>query len=177
MIDHFKYTDKEMTELISSMVILIDTREQKSDHITSYFDRKNVNYKKKALSYGDYSFMVPKNEALSIPRDLYFDKKVCIERKGSLEEISGNLTNGRDRFEKELSLAPGTKVFLIENADYGDIAAGNYNTQYNKKSFVGSLHSFWFKYNVPVFFMKENKYSGLFIRMYFEYYFKNYLKG
>lgn len=142
MIDHFKYTDKEMTELISSMVILIDTREQKSDHIISYFDRKNVNYKKKALSYGDYSFMVPKNEALSIPRDLYFDKKVCIERKASLEEISGNLTNGRDRFEKELSLAPETKVLLIENADYGDIATGNYNTQYNKKSFVGSLHSF-----------------------------------
>lgn len=177
MIDKYHYTDKEITEIISSMIILIDTREKNIKHITDYFDRKEVQYKIKALSYGDYSFVIPKNEALSIPRDLYFDKKVCIERKGSLEEISGNLTNGRDRFEKELSLAPGTKVLLIENADYGDIAAGNYNTQYNKKSFVGSLHSFWFKYNVPMFFMKENKYSGLFIRMYFEYYFKNYLKG
>lgn len=28
MIDHFKYTDKELVELISSMVILIDTREK-----------------------------------------------------------------------------------------------------------------------------------------------------
>lgn len=177
MIDKYHYTDKEITEIISSMIILIDTREKNIKHITDYFDRKEVQYKIKALSYGDYSFVIPKNEALSIPRDLYFDKKVCIERKGSLEEISGNLTNGRDRFEKELSLAPETKVLLIENADYGDIAAGNYNTQYNKKSFVGSLHSFWFKYNVPIFFMKENKYSGLFIRMYFEYYFKNYLKG
>lgn len=177
MIDKYHYTDKEINEIISSMIILIDTREKNIKHITDYFDRKEVQYKIKALSYGDYSFVIPKNEALSIPRDLYFDKKVCIERKGSLEEISGNLTNGRDRFEKELSLAPETKVLLIENADYGDIAAGNYNTQYNKKSFVGSLHSFWFKYNVPVFFMKENKYSGLFIRMYFEYYFKNYLKG
>ena len=63
MIDHFKYTDKELVELISSMVILIDTREKKCEHITGYFDRKKVTYKKKALDFGDYSFMIPRNEA------------------------------------------------------------------------------------------------------------------
>ena len=52
MIDHFKYTDKELAELISSMVILIDTREKKCEHITDYFDRKKVAYKKKALDFG-----------------------------------------------------------------------------------------------------------------------------
>ena len=88
-----------MDELISSIVILIDTREQKSNHITDYFDRKNIAYKKKALKFGDYSFMLPANESLSIPRDLYFTNSCVIERKASLEEISGNLTNGRDRFE------------------------------------------------------------------------------
>lgn len=159
------------------MTILVDTREQKADHIIGYFDRKGVNHKKKALDYGDYSFMIPANEKLGIQRDMYFDKKVCVERKGSLEEISGNLSKDRARFEKELSLAPETKVILLENANYSDIADGNYNTQYNKKSFIGSLYSFWFKYNVPIFFMPDNKYSGLFIRLYFEYYFKNYLKG
>ena len=90
-----------MEELISSMTILVDTREQKNNHITDYFDRKKINYKRKALNYGDYSFMIPANEKLSIPRDLYFNNSCVIERKGSLEEISGNLTNGRDRFEKE----------------------------------------------------------------------------
>lgn len=159
------------------MTILIDTKEKVFNHITDYFDRKNVNHKKKALNYGDYSFMVPANEKLCIQRDIYFDNKVCIERKASLEEISGNLSKDRARFEKELSLAPDTKVILLENANYSDIADGNYKTQYNKKSFIGSLHSFWFKYNVPIFFMPNNKYSGLFIRLYFEYYFKNYLKG
>ena len=158
------------------MVILIDTREKKCEHITDYFDRKKVTYKKKALDFGDYSFMIPKNEALSIPRDLYFNRKICIERKASLEEISGNLTNARDRLEKELCLAPKTKVLLIENASYEDIATGNYKTQYNRKSFIASIHSFWFKYNIPVMFVKDNKYSGLFIREYFEYYLKNYLK-
>lgn len=41
-------------------------------------------------------------------------KKVVIERKASLEEISGNLTKERERFEKELSLAPKEKVLLTQ---------------------------------------------------------------
>ena len=176
MIQNFKYTDKEMEELIQSMVILVDTRERKADHILEYFDKKNITYKKKALDYGDYSFMIPANEKLSIPRDLYFMNKVVVERKASLEEISNNLTKERDRFEKELCLAPKTKVLLLENANYSDIATGNYNTQYNKKSFWASIHSFWFKYNIPIFFMPDNKWSGLFIRGYFEYYLKNYIR-
>ena len=176
MIQNFKYTDKEIEELIQSMVILVDTRERKVDHILEYFDKKNITYKKKALDYGDYSFMIPANEKLSIPRDLYFINKVVVERKASLEEISNNLTKERDRFEKELCLAPKTKVLLLENANYSDIATGNYNTQYNKKSFWASIHSFWFKYNIPIFFMPDNKWSGLFIRGYFEYYLKNYIR-
>lgn len=177
MLSNYKYTDKEMEELISSMIILVDSREKVNNHILDYFDRKKINYKKKALDYGDYSFMIPTNENLSIPRDLYFNNQIVIERKASLEEISNNLTKERDRFEKELCLAPKTKVVLIENADYSDIATGNYDTQYNKKSFWASIHSFWFKYNVPFFFMPNKEYSGLFIRGYFEYYLKNYFKG
>ena len=176
MIDIFKYTEKEMEELIQSIVILVDTRERKADHILEYFDKKKISYKKKSLDYGDYSFMIPANEKLSIPRDLYFSNKIVIERKANLEEISGNLTKERDRFEKELCLAPKTKVLLIENADYSDIATGNYNTQYNKKSFWASIHSMWFKYNIPVFFMPDNKWSGLFIRGYFTYFLKNYIR-
>lgn len=165
-----------MEELIESMVILIDTREKVNSHILEYFDRKGIKYKSKALDRGDYSFMIPANEKLSIPRDLYFDKKIIVERKGSLEELSGNLTKERDRLEKELSLAPQNKVLLVENANYYDVANGNYNTQYNKKSYWASLHSFWFKYNLPVFFMPDNKYSGLFIKGYFQSYFKNLMK-
>ena len=176
MIETYKYTDKEMEELISSMVILVDTREKVNAHILEYFDKKGIAYKTKALDRGDYSFMIPKNEKLGIPRDLYFMNKVVVERKGSLEELSGNLTNERDRFEKELCLAPKDKVLLVENANYSDIATGNYNTKYNKKSYWGAIHSFWFKYNIPVFFMPDKQYSGLFIRGYFEYFLKNYIR-
>ena len=116
IISYYKYTDKEIDELILSIIILVDTREKMNAHITDSFDQNGISYKKKALEYGDYSFALPKNEELSIPRDMYFNKKVCIERKASLEEISGNL------------------------------------------------------------FMPDNKYSALFIKKYFEYYLKNYLR-
>lgn len=117
---------------MKSMTILVDTREKNNTHLTEYWDRKGILHKRKALDYGDYSFMIPKNESLNIPRDCFFDNEICVERKGSAEELSGNLTKERDRLEKELSLAPKNKVILLENCSYVDIATGNYNTQYNK---------------------------------------------
>ena len=172
MIDCYKYTDKEKQEIIKSMIILVDTREKNNQTILDIWDKKDVQYKKKKLDYCDYSIMIPKNEDLNIPRDIYFDKKVALERKGSLEEISGNLTNGRDRLEKELALAPECKILLIENGSFEDIANGNYNTQYNKKSFLASLFTFQFRYNLPIVYVSDQKYTALYIRMFFEYYLK-----
>lgn len=176
MLQYFKYTDKEVDELIKLITILVDTREKKNQHLLDYWASKGIAYKKKSLSYGDYSFMLPKQVKLNIDRDIYFDKKIVIERKGSLEELSGNLTRERDRLEKELCLAPKNKVILIEGANYSDVVTGNYDTQYNKKSYWASLHSFWHKYNIPIFFMPDIKFSGVFIRGYFEYYLKQYLR-
>lgn len=158
------------------MVILIDTREKKIDHITNSFDKAGIKYKVKTLKYGDYSFILTKNLDLGIPRDISFEGKVVIERKASLEELSTNLTKGRDRIEKEFALSPYEKVLLVENANYSDIVDGNYRGDYNKKSFLASIHTFWFKYHIPIFFMPDNKYSPLFIKKYFEYYLKNYMR-
>lgn len=176
MIDKYYYTDNEIKELVKNMVILVDTKEKVNNHILEYFDKKGIEYKNKSLEYGDYSFMLKANEKLAIPKDVWFDKLVVIERKCSLKEISNNLTRERARFEKELILAPKDKVILIENSSYEDIALGNYDTKYNKASFLATLHKFWFKYSAPFFFMPDNRFSGLFIREFFEYYLKNYLR-
>jgi ERCC4-type nuclease len=173
MINNYKYSEKDMQEILNSIVILIDTREKSCEHITNFFDKKGIKYIKKALNQADYSFYIPQNEELSIPRDLYFDKEIAIERKGSLEELSGNLSQQRDRFEKELSLYKGKMHLLIENANYQDIYAGNYKTEYNKKSYLASLHSFADRYNLSIMFMPENKCSGLFIFYTFKYFLKN----
>ncbi len=175
MIENYHYTDKEIDQIINSMVILVDKREKENSHILNYFDKKKISYINKSLSQGDYSFYIPKNESLSILRDYYFDNQICIERKASLEELSGNFTQQRDRFEKELSLCKAKLILMIENANYSDIIEGKYNTQYNKKSYWASLHSFWFKYNLPFMFIPNNDYSGVFIRGVFTYYLKNVL--
>ena len=36
MLSKYKYTDKELEELIKSMVILIDTREKQNSHLIEY---------------------------------------------------------------------------------------------------------------------------------------------
>ena len=172
MLDCYKYTDKEKQEIINSMVVLVDTREKNNQTLLDIWDKKGLKYKKKKLDYGDYSVMIPKNDKLNIPRDIYFDQKIVVERKGSLSEISGNLTNGRDRLEKELALCPVHKVMLIENGSFEDIANGNYDTQYNKKSFLASLFTFQFRYDMPIVYVSKQKYTALYIRMYFEYYLK-----
>lgn len=178
MINQYYYTDKEKEEIVNSITILVDSKEKegKNNHILDWFDKKGIPYKKKSLKCGDYSFFIPANENLGILKPLYFDQNIVIERKKDLEEISNNLSKERSRIEKEFALAPKTKVLLIENASYSDIVEGNYNTQYSKKSFLATLQTFWFRYNIPIFFMPENKYSGLFIKQYFEYYLKEYLR-
>lgn len=176
MLEKYYFTDKEKEELVKSMVILVDTREQKNDHIVTWLDKKKIKWKSRALKQGDYSFYIEANEALGISKDLYFDREIVVERKGSLEELSTNLTKERDRLEKELTLAPRHKVLLVENANYSDVVDGNYRSEYNKKSYWASLHSFWHKYGIPVFFMPDSKYSGVFIKGYFEYYLKNILR-
>lgn len=178
MIENFKYTDKEKKSLVDSIIIIVDTREHegKNDHIINYFDKAGVKWCKRKLDYCDYSFYIPKNEELGIPRDLYFDKKVAIERKANLEELSRNLTKERERLEKEFTLGPKTKCMIVENASYEDMVNGNYNTNYNNKSFWASYHSFSIKYDFPIFFIKDPKYTGFFIRGYFTYYLKNILR-
>ena len=158
--------------MLKSMTILVDTREKsgKNDHILNYFDSKNIPWKKYKIDYGDYSCMIPADDALKIPKDLYFDKDIVVERKADLDEICGNIVKERSRLEKEFTLAPANKIMIIENASYEDMVNGNYMSNYNSKSFWATYHSFWHKYGLPIVFMPDNRYTGMFIRGYFQYY-------
>jgi len=175
MLDKYKYTEKMRKELLKSIIIITDSREQVNNHITSWFDKKKLPYKEMTLKQGDYSFYIPKNEELDIPRDIYFDKEIMIERKNSLDELSGNFGTGRDRFEKELSLAKGKKYLLIERASYQDLVDGNYKAEYDKKAFLATLHTFINRYDLTVMFMPNNEYSAQWIYATFYYYLHNYL--
>ena len=130
------------------------------------------------LDYGDYSFYLPANDSLGIPRDLYFDKRIMVERKANLDEFAGNQTSAseRSRVKKELALAPPNKILIIENASYADMVNGNYKSSYNAKSYFGTVHSWWHKFNMPFVFMEDKTYTGLFIVGYFQYYLRQILE-
>ena len=163
--------------IIDSIVIIVDSREKSNKHITDYFDKHKIKYIKKALKCGDYSFCIEKNEKLSILRDIYFDNEIIIERKANIEELSGNFTTSRTRFEEEFSTSlANTKYLVIENANYEDIVNEKYNTKYNNKSFLGSLHSFNHKYNLQIVFIPDNKYTPIYILGVFKYYLRNLIK-
>lgn len=177
MIERYKFTEEEQKKIISSMVIIVDTREKRNEHIIEYFDKHKINYERKTMTAGDYSFYIQANNELAIPRPIYFDKNVFIERKANLEELAGNLTSGRTRFEEEFSLNPNTKKYLlIEKANYSDLVNGNYDSKYNSKAYLGSLHSFNHRYNLEITFMPDNRYSAIYILGIFQYYLKNLIK-
>lgn len=175
MLSFYKYTDKEIEQLYKSIVILCDTREKKGQHITDWFDSKKIKWKKKALRQGDYSFYLPACPELGIMHDLYFDRKIMIERKNSLDEISANFTTDRARFEEELAIFPGKKFLLIENTTYSDIVENNYSSQLSPKAFLATLHTFNHRYGLEVTYMPNNQHSGAWIYGTFIYYLKNLL--
>ena len=178
MLKNYKYTQTEQKKMLDSIVILVDTREHdgKNDHILSYFDSKNIAWKKQKLDYGDYSCMIPANEELGIPRDLYFDHEIMVERKANLDEFANNVSKDRDRIKKEFALAPSHKIIVIENASYADMINGNYRSEYSAKSYYGTVHSLWHEFEIPFIFMPDPKYTGMFIRGYLQYYIRDLIK-
>lgn len=99
------------------MIILCDSREKWTHpgsadrHISGYFDRHGIAYKVQKLDAGDY---------------MVDGGKVTVDRKGSVEEISGNLTNPTDkqRFMREVrrSRQLGLRlVVLVETNKYKSV--------------------------------------------------------
>lgn len=136
----YKYGIGEIKRMTKSMVVLVDSREKKNSHILSYFEKQGISYQIGTLEYGDYSFMIPASAA---GEDIYFHRDCVVERKASLEELSGNLTGERERFEKEFLKAgnDGCKVYLMIEAPggYSDIIGHKYRTEFAPAAFMASL--------------------------------------
>lgn len=188
MLGKYKYTPKQVEKLLNSMVILVDTREQSNFFITDYFDRKAdgaIPYKSHTLKFGDYSFMLPSCVELGRMEDEYFTNRIVIERKNSLLELSNNLGNDRERFERELSRAKEVKAtfsLMIEDGSYSDILFHQYGGEYDNlskflpKPFIATLATFRARYSIHVDYVKKNC-AGNFMYYLFYYWLRCYLKG
>lgn len=112
-------------------------------------------------------------------RIFIFHRDIVIERKASLEELSGNLAQERDRFEKEFLRArnDGCKVYLMVEAPggYSDIISHRYNTQLKPSAYMASLKTWEVRYGANVQFISP-EYSGYYIANTFQYFAREALK-
>lgn len=73
------------------MIIQVDSREQKYEHVTNYFDSQGIKWVRSKCVVGDYVNLE--------------NPMVVIDRKKDLQEVVGNVTQQHDRFVRELELA------------------------------------------------------------------------
>lgn len=148
MIRH--WTEAELKAELQKLAIICDTREQDT-HCEEYFKKNKIPHIVRKLDIGDYSAQLG---------DATLERFVAVERKHNLDEICGNFTAERDRFEREFIRAKAfdTKVFLvIENASWTDVFLGNYRSKLSSKSLMGSLLSWMVRFNVTVTFCKPSE--------------------
>ncbi|MEK5081167.1 ERCC4 domain-containing protein [Solibacillus sp. FSL W7-1436] len=166
----FHYTDKEINEILKTMVIVADTREQKNEHILDYLKKKNVPVVSQKLDFGDYSALIPRNDELGITRNIYLNS--VVERKANVDELCGNLQKTTQQaFENELIRSQqGNFVLMVEQLDfYTKLIHGDYRSQYDPKALLARLKSFEAKYNfniVPV--QKKEAGNWIYYRFYYE---------
>ena len=149
----YKFTDKELKEILKHLVVVVDTREQANRHILDSFDKLKVKYIVAKNDFGDYSAMLPAGSFEGQTREIYFDRLIAIERKNSIDEIAGNLKDDV-RLNTELAHLNkyGIKYYIfLEDPNFDDnIRKGNFRSQYNKISLYARLKTVEARYNTII---------------------------
>lgn len=102
-------SNSDYQSFLKNIVILHDTREQKSAHIIDTLDDMGIAHQKTKLDFGDYSFRFKGKD---------FSLSCVIERKANPEELYGNISKDVERITKEMASANENSAdfyLLIEN--------------------------------------------------------------
>ncbi|TCP32161.1 ERCC4 domain-containing protein [Scopulibacillus darangshiensis] len=172
---HYKFTDKELKAVLDTLIITVDTREQRNQHILDYFRKKDVAFKFQTMKTADYSAVIPQNIELGITRDLFLN--AAIERKNGVNELVESIKD-RSRFENELIRASRHPfILIVEDLEgYQKILNGNYRSKYDPKALLGSLKTFEARYNFSTVFINPTT-SGNYIFHSMLYRAREMLKG
>ncbi|MDO7281767.1 ERCC4 domain-containing protein [Shouchella clausii] len=157
----YKYTPKEVDEILKTLTITVDTREQKNQHVRDYFVKKDIPFVNRTMKTGDYGCFIPANPDYGIMRDLFVSGSV--ERKNGVDELVESIKD-RTRFENELIRASRMPfTLLVEDVNgYQKILNGTYRSQYKPQSLLGSLKTFEARYGFTTHFINP-AYSGNYI--------------
>lgn len=157
----------EEKNMLSSMVVLVDRREQPTKRAEKRYESFGIPYRKVTLSYGDYSYnaLLPDGTWL-FTEDKALSPYVVIERKMNLDELASCFTHTRDRFEREFKRAKdnGARIFLlVENASWENLMNGRYASKLNQNAYFASLCTWLIRYDIQLVFCKEET-SGKIIK-------------
>ena len=149
----------EIKEVLDSMVILCDSREQPTARAKRRYERFGCPYRRATLNYGDYcadarlpngKWILDESETLA--------PSCVVERKESLDEIAGNFCRGRDRFIREFERARdnGARIYLIiEDGSWISLLMHGYRSKMNPNALLASIVAFMVRYNANVIFSNE----------------------
>lgn len=150
------------------MEIIVDTREQNTERARARYARFSVPYRHCALDYGDYTynFRLPDGKWLYGPKKgiKALEPQVVVERKMDLDELTGNFTKGRKRFQSEfekVKAVNGRIYLLVENASWENLMNGRYRSQFNQNAFMASITAYMVRYGAGIVFCKEESSSQI----------------
>lgn len=160
--DHFDQED-----VLRSMEILVDTREQQTARSTQRYDSFGVPWRRQTLKYGDYTYncILPEGTPL-YEADSALEPLAVVERKMSLDELAGCFGRDRKRFEREFerAQAAGSRVYLVvENGSWESIIYHRYRSRLHPNSFLASLTAWTVRYGMTPIFCKAET-SGKLIK-------------
>lgn len=149
-------THFEEMQILNSMEILVDTREQRTSKAEQRYKSFGVPYSRATLSYGDYTA----NLTLLDGEKLYdisdTINPICIvERKMNLDELAQCFTHSRDRFEREFLRAKDHDCFIhmiCEDGSYEKIEGHKYKSKYPPKAFLASITAWQRRYDIHFHF-------------------------
>jgi len=140
-----------------NLTIVIDTREQKPYK----FQHTSV---VGTLKSGDYSIKG-------------YEKEFAIERK-SLADWAGSITQGRERFERELvRLSDYSFAAVIIETDLRSVWKARLYSRINRKSLVNTALKWTVKYNIPIVFVSNRTNGAYAVEAYAEAFWKYNVVG
>lgn len=160
-------THFEEMQILNSMEILVDTREQCTSKSQQRYNSFGVPYSRATLDYGDYAA----NFVLLDGSPLYdiskkISPKCVIERKMNLDELAQCFTHFRDRFEREFQRATNNGCFIhliCEEGSFEKIEGHKYSSKFPPKAFIASITAWQRRYNIHFHFCSSLE-SGHLIR-------------
>ena len=149
-------THFEEMQILDSMEILVDTREQRTPKAEQRYNSFGVPYSRATLAYGNYTanFILLDGKMLhDISNTVH---PFCmVERKMSLDELAQCFTHSRERFEREFQKAVNNNCFIhliCENGSFEKIEGHKYNSKFPPKAFLASITAWQRRYNIHFHF-------------------------